>query len=79
MTRGTFGIFAPMMLAIDDGVLGLALETHFHCLAQFGDKMISFALDTVKLVVTMRTIIGGSSATDIIQTVKTPANTTRLS
>ena len=33
ITRGTFGIFAPMTLAFDDGVLGLALETRFHGLA----------------------------------------------
>ena len=33
ITRVTFGIFAPMTLAFDDGVLGLALETRFHGLA----------------------------------------------
>lgn len=75
ITHGTFGIFAPMTLAFDDGVLGLALETRFHRLAQFGDKMMLFALDTIK-VVTMRTIIGGSSATNIIWTVKAPTSTT---
>ena len=66
ITHGTFGIFAPMTLAFDDGELGLAVETRFHRLAQFGDKMMLFALDTIKVVVTMRTIIGGSSATNII-------------
>ena len=78
ITRGTFGIFAPMTLAFDDGVLGLALETRFHHLAQFGDKMMSFALDTIKVVMTMRTIIGGSSATNIIWTVKAPTSTTAV-
>ena len=76
ITHGTFGIFAPMTLAFDDGVLGLAVETCFHRLAQFGDKMMLFALDTIKVVVTMRTIIGGSSATNIIWTVKAPTSTT---
>lgn len=40
--------------------------------------MISFALDTIKVVVTMRTIIGGSSAMNLIWTVKTPTSTTAV-
>ena len=42
--------------------------THvFFCLTQFGVKMISFALRAIKVAVTMREVIGWSSAKDVIR------------
>lgn len=51
--------------------------THvFFCLTQFGVKMISFALRAIKVAVTMREVIGWSSAKDVIGAVKTATSTT---
>ena len=78
MTYRTFGISTPVTLTLDDSVLGLS-STRFLLLAQFGFKMMAFAMDPIKHAVTMRAIISGSSATNVVRTVKTSASTAAVS
>ena len=52
VTRGAFGVPAPVTLVADDCVLGLTLETSFDGLTLLADFMITFALTAVKLAVT---------------------------
>ena len=75
MTHGAFGVSTPVTLTLDKRLLGLAPETRFLRLAQFACKMMSFTSSTIKVAVILRTVISGSSATNIIRTVKTPAST----
>ena len=71
LTRGAFGVPAPVTLVADDRVLGLTLETSFDGLTLFADFMITFTLIAVKLAVTQTAILGGAGATHIIRTIKT--------
>lgn len=77
MTHGTFSVSATVTLTLNDSVL--TSETRFLRLAQFGLKMIAFAMDLIKHAVAVCAIIGGSSATNIIPTVTTPASTAGVS
>ena len=79
MTNGTFGVSAPVTLTLDNSVLGLAPETRFLRLAQFGLKMIAFTMDPIKHAMALREIISGPSATNIIWTVKVRASTAAVS
>ena len=72
LTRGTFGVHAPVTLVADDRVLGLTFETRFDGLTLFADFMITFALTAVKLAVTQTAILGGTGAPHIIRTIKAP-------
>ena len=71
LTRGAFGVPAPVTLVTDNRVLGLTLETRFDGLTLLADLMITFALRAVKLAVTQTAILGGASATHILRTIKT--------
>ena len=79
MTDGTFSVSTPVTLTLDNSVLGQASGTSFLRLAQFGLKMIAFTMDSIKHTMTLRAIISGSSATNIIPTVKTLASTATVS
>ena len=79
MTCRTFGVSTPVTLTLEDSVLGLASETRFLLLAQFGFKMMAFVMDPIKHAMTMRAIISGSSATNVVRTVKTSASTAAVS
>ena len=51
------------------------LETGFDGLTLLGDRIMTFAIGTVKLAVTQGAMVGGPGATHIILTVKAPAST----
>ena len=70
LTRGAFGVPAPVTLVADDRVLGLTFETRFDGLTLGTDFMITFALTAIKLAVTQTAILGGAGAPHIIRTIK---------
>ena len=72
LTRGAFGVPAPVTLVADDRVLGLTFETGFDGLTLGTDFMITFAWTTVKLAVTQTAILSGAGAPHILRTIKAP-------
>ena len=70
LTRGTFGVPAPVTLVADDRVLGLTFETGFDGLTLSTDFMITFAWTAIKLAVTQTAILGGTGAPHILRTIK---------